>query len=74
MKIDKTILIDECLELIALHKNQHCEQKEDESDLQWYQRIHALLNDIKEEPDRNSAKDRSAVLLKAIDELIADES
>lgn len=73
MKIDEEILIGECLELISLHKNIQCDQSKNESDLDWYRRIQTLLHDIQEEPDRNSAKDRSAVLIKAINELIADK-
>lgn len=72
MKIDKMILIEECLELIAMHKNHPCEQKEDESDLNWYTRIHGFMRQIREEPDRNSAKDRSEVLIKALNELIEE--
>ena len=73
MKIDKILLIEECLEIIAMHKNNQCEQKETETDLNWYLRIHGLLGDIREEPDRNSAKDRSVVLMKALTELIEEE-
>jgi hypothetical protein len=73
MKIDKTLMIEECLEIIAMHKNIKCEQKETETDLSWYLRIQGLLGDIREEPDRNSAKDRSEVLMKALTELIEEE-
>lgn len=73
MKIDKTILIEECLEMIAMHKNNQCDQKDTESDINWYRRLQGLMNEIREEPDRNSAKDRSEVLLKALNELIEEE-
>ncbi|MEQ8906077.1 hypothetical protein [Ekhidna sp.] len=73
MKIDKTLLIEECLELIAMHKNHQCDQKETEPDLSWYLRIQGLISQIREEPDRNSAKDRSEVLMKALNELIEEE-
>ena len=74
MKVDKDTLVEECLELISLHKNVDCSQRKSESEADWYLRLLEYVTDITHEHSKSTARDRSISLCRGLRELINENA